>query len=492
MAAVIEIDKILEERFRMLSQTSSSVNTASTQSQSSTSSGVQQHQHQEPQQQQHYNDDEEQNLPRMIMTEEDDYDSCSLASDVPSLDRSSSDSSDGSSNQDSIAPLGMSPRLKPRLLRQRNSGLNNDSSSSHPLQTSDSVDSSMTASAAATGSVLLRSDSNNPGVPAVAVDFIPQFLLPHNMGAPIPKGPVRKHSDFEQGAYKGVDVSEPYYDEAEPADLGVGRFRRRDEIVLHFMVELNMLWRDLLVFVTGFLFQWFHSIFTNIAYYYHTHLSAAQRVPLKDVAYDVLPLLSGKWWMVSEYLVLSMILVYSLSVFSILLIRWNAPHGRPLYCIPILRRTLMTLTVCQVLRCISFLVTTLPGASRQCLYEVPHDMSREEMMFGPAHERGNPGGWAPPITMNDILFRVDATNGCGDLMFSSHTIFTMLFVCAIWRYFNWGILKWSMLAMQVRTNTPSTSTSCQIDADYYLCDYLTHMSTCNACYALRSLWCLLY
>jgi len=281
------------------------------------------------------------------------------------------------------------------------------------------------------------------------------------MSAPIPKGPVRKHSDFEQVSYKGVEVQygskdfDNNYDnqnlyEVEPAEPGIGQFRTREETVLHFMVELNMLRRDAAVIFFGLLFQWFHSIFTNAAYYYHTQLSAAQRVPLKDIAYEILPLLNGSWWMASEYLVYSMIAIIAVSIASILVIRWNPPHGRPLYCVPILRRMLMTLTCCQALRCISFLVTTLPGASRQCLYDIPEDMSKQELLLGPAHDRGNPHGWAPPITVNDILWRVDTTNGCGDLMFSSHTIFTMLFVCVIWRYFNWSFLKWSMLTLQVR------------------------------------------
>ena len=436
----------------MLSRSSSIFNSKGSTAQSSSSSSSLQN---PPQLAQHLQHEEVQMLSHEDLTgsledgDQEGCDSCSLASDVPSLDRSSSDSSDNSSHEDIVSPLGMQPsnRLKPRLLRQRNSGLGGGAGndSALQLQFADSADTTSPPPVLKPGESI-----SNSNVPAVAVDFIPQFLLPHNMTAPIPKGPVRKHSDFEQVAYKGLDVAEPYYEEAETADLGVGRFRRRDEIVLHFMVELNMLRRDLLVMFLGFLFQWFHSIFTNIAYYYHTHLSAAQRVPLKDIAYDILPVLSGSWWMVSEYLVFAMVAIISLSIASILIIRWNAPHGRPLYCIPILRRMLITLTVCQVLRCVSFLITTLPGASRQCLYEVPHDMTREEMISQPAHDRGNPMGWAPPITMNDILFRVDATNGCGDLMFSSHTIFTMLFVCVVWRYFNWGFLKWAMLTMQVR------------------------------------------
>ena len=404
-------------------------------------------------------------------------DGCSLASDVPSLENSVSDGSDGSSSgQDTVPPLSnraATPR-KPRFLRHRNSGLNSNNNNNDPINSSSALD---LAGMDTPPAPLLPGNSNgtsssigggNSSVPAVG-DFIPQFLLPQNLNAPLPKGPVRKHSDFEQVAYKGIDVEynsnnnvgnsscgdvEPHNksNASNAADAGIGRFRTREEIVLHFIMELNMLRRDALIIIFGVLMQWFHSILTNLAYYYHTQLTAAQRIPLKDLAYDTLPMLEGQWWMVSEYLFLCMLVTLIVSIASILVIRWNPPHGRPLYCIPICRRLFMTLSCCQVLRCVSFLITTLPGASRQCLYDIPEDMSREELVLGPAHDRGNPTGWAPPITMNDIIWRLDATNGCGDLMFSSHTIFTMLFVCIIWRYFNWGFLKYGMLTLQVRTN----------------------------------------
>lgn len=418
-------------------------------------------------------------------------DHCSLSeSEVPSLENSASEeeSSDGSSNNDSspddsVPPLRATTPRKPRFLRQRNSGINsnNNSNSNSMGNISDNNNNINNPDAIEDGPpaplLLPVNSSNNSSVPAViAKDFIPQFLLPQNLNAPIPKGPIRKHSDFERSPYKDVDLQynnshnnnfrtsfDPVYETIKAhqnnhnsngnsyhnQNSGIGRFRSREEIVLHFIMEINMLRRDWVIVFVGVLMQWLHSILTNIAYYYHTQLSAAQRTPLKDIAYEMLPEFKGSWWMVSEYLFLVMIVTFLVSCFSILIIRWNPPHGRPLYGVPIMRRFFMTLTCCQVLRCISFLITTLPGASRQCLYDVPEDMARDELVLGPAHDRGNPEGWAPPITMNDILWRLDATNGCGDLMFSSHTIFTMLFVSIIWRYFDWAFLKYGMLAMQL-------------------------------------------
>jgi hypothetical protein len=287
------------------------------------------------------------------------------------------------------------------------------------------------------------------------------FLMggPHafEQNIPLPPGPlpVRKGSDnihdlVEYKSSKSKEISQdPSSTTTTGSDGHVFTLRSREQVVLHFLMELAMLRRDALLLVCGLLFQWVHSVATNIAYYLHAKLTAAQRVPLNDVFFDALPNLNGAWWVASEYLVYGMIVAVTLLIASILVVKWHAPHRRPLYCIPILRRMLITLCAAQSLRIISFLITTLPGASRQCVYHVPEDMTRDEMMTGPAHDRGNPDGWMPPTSSFDILWRVDATNGCGDLMFSSHTIFTVLFICVVFRYFNWRILKWSMVLCQV-------------------------------------------
>jgi len=265
-----------------------------------------------------------------------------------------------------------------------------------------------------------------------------------------PSVAVRKESDF--------DVQQFLVDQEKvaqatrggtTADERVTVVRTREQVVLHFLMELRMLKRDGLFILFVTFYQWVHSVMTNVAYYYHTQLTAAQRIPLQDVAFQNLPLLTGDWWMVSEYFVFGMIGTSVALIISILFVRWHPPHGRPLYCIPILRRMGLTLLVTMTLRITSFLVTTLPGASRQCLYHVPDDMDSKELMNGPAHDRGQPNGWAPPNDLNEILWRSDLTTGCGDLMFSSHTIFTMLFVCITCRYFDWKILKGFMILSQI-------------------------------------------
>jgi len=225
--------------------------------------------------------------------------------------------------------------------------------------------------------------------------------------------------------------------------------RTRENVIIHFLMELKMFQTEILFILFTTCFQFFHSAVTNVAYLQHAQLNAANRVPLKDLAFEMLPALDGDLWVISEYFFLVIVGVCVSCIASNLIVKWNAPHGRPIYSVQILRRMGMTLCICQVLRMISFLVTTLPGASRQCRYTVPDGLTSEEMVNGPAPEEGNPIGYGPPKNLNDVLFRVDATNGCGDLMFSSHTIYTMTFVCIVFKYFNFKWLKVIMALGQI-------------------------------------------
>ena len=60
--------------------------------------------------------------------------------------------------------------------------------------------------------------------------------------------------------------------------------RSRENLIIHFLMELSMFRHDIVFIVAGLFFQLVHSASTNLAYYYHTQLTAAQRVPLQDMA----------------------------------------------------------------------------------------------------------------------------------------------------------------------------------------------------------------
>jgi len=230
-----------------------------------------------------------------------------------------------------------------------------------------------------------------------------------------------------------------------------GIVRTREGAISHLMMEASMLWYNRWFCVFCLFSQWFHSAMTNVVYYYHDKLSAAQRVPLKDIAFEYMPLLTGGWWSLSEYLIIAMVIISMVFTFGLFFIRWTSlgPQGRPLYCVICMRRLLLTWAVCQFLRIISFMVTHLPGPSRQCIYDVPLELTAVEMITGRAPASGNPIGYEPPQSWIEIFWRFDFAHGCGDLMFSSHTIFSMSLVCFVIKYFPWKIPVATMVTSQI-------------------------------------------
>jgi hypothetical protein len=77
-------------------------------------------------------------------------------------------------------------------------------------------------------------------------------------------------------------------------------------------------------------------------------------------------------------------------------------------------RYFKVLIVAQTLRMCCFLLTSLPGPNYHC----------------------RPGSldYSPPKTAYDIFGRQDAFTGCGDLVFSSHTIFATLCALTLYKY----------------------------------------------------------
>ncbi|GMI11337.1 hypothetical protein TrLO_g7769 [Triparma laevis f. longispina] len=167
-------------------------------------------------------------------------------------------------------------------------------------------------------------------------------------------------------------------------------------------------------------------------------MTAAQRMPLYDVAFDFLPTITGAWWHFTDFLIYFMLLACGSFVIMSTFMAYQNQRKRPVIAIFVLKRYFQTLIVLQWLRIFSFMFTLLPGSSVQCLYT-----PTEEQLTGPASNflegrapaEGNSDLWAPPETLYDIMFRIDPATGCGDLMFSSHTIFATLSVMIVWDYF---------------------------------------------------------
>jgi len=77
-------------------------------------------------------------------------------------------------------------------------------------------------------------------------------------------------------------------------------------------------------------------------------------------------------------------------------------------------RTLFVMAMGIILRCITFLSTSLPGPAPHCQ---PNSLE-----------------YKPPLTVNEIVYRIDPLKGCGDLIFSSHTMLALCFVLSLHYY----------------------------------------------------------
>ena len=74
-------------------------------------------------------------------------------------------------------------------------------------------------------------------------------------------------------------------------------------------------------------------------------------------------------------------------------------------------RAFIVQVISTSLRILSFLGTSLPGPAPHC--------------------QPNSNNYKPPNTINDIMFRVDLTKGCGDLIYSSHILIAMTAILAV-------------------------------------------------------------
>jgi len=174
--------------------------------------------------------------------------------------------------------------------------------------------------------------------------------------------------------------------------------------------------------LVGLIFQYVHSVATNVAYYMHI-----PREPLADLGMSLLPELGPEKQIISEYMFFALFISTIVFALSPLFLRHDrsVPLARRRFATLIFARFLCVCALAQSLRIVSFLVTSLPGPNYHC-----HPNS-------PAYD--------PPKNLGEIFSRQDPFTHCGDLVFSSHTIFVVL--CALtWN--KYAILKlWQRVAM---------------------------------------------
>ena len=178
------------------------------------------------------------------------------------------------------------------------------------------------------------------------------------------------------------------------------KVRRR--LLLELKLEIPLLLARWKTIALGLVFQYVHGMFVQLAHFMHR--PAPQ--PLHDIGFELLPEIGdeGKW--VSETIFGILFAAFGIWSFSPFFLPQRRFYTAVLYA-----RLLTVLVVCQCLRVASFSVTQLPA---------PHYHCRQ----GAELSTIKPPNSAVGLIMVNVGRA--ASNGCGDLIFSSHTTFILV------------------------------------------------------------------
>ncbi|KAG0477450.1 hypothetical protein HPP92_013913 [Vanilla planifolia] len=198
------------------------------------------------------------------------------------------------------------------------------------------------------------------------------------------------------------------------------------KVCMETFVEIQLLAEKWKFLLAGLVFQYVHGLAARGVHYLH------QPGPiLQDLGFMVLPELGMERSYFSETL-------FSVIFFSFVL--WSFHpfiyQSKRFYTVLLWIRVLACLVVCQILRIITFYSTILPGPNYHCregspLAMLPHPESIFEVLL--------------------INFPRGILYGCGDLIFSSHMIFTLVFVRTYVRFGSNRLIKmlaWLMVIAQ--------------------------------------------
>ncbi|CAI5722763.1 unnamed protein product [Peronospora effusa] len=213
---------------------------------------------------------------------------------------------------------------------------------------------------------------------------------------------------------------------------GKWELRDKEGFLKYMRIEIQLLMQEWKFILPCTIMQYVHAIFHNLAYYIQgNYLSIEQRFTLYDLGFQLMPELHGFAAAISEILVFAAI--FAPAIILVLTIPlFKQEPGRPRYVVIVMKRCLLQLSICQVFRIISFLVTALPSPADHC-----------ELKFNDACLAANPNDPVPcvipnpkfnPPSISQLFTRIDSLNGCGDLMFSSHTIYTVTLILTMWKY----------------------------------------------------------
>lgn len=189
--------------------------------------------------------------------------------------------------------------------------------------------------------------------------------------------------------------------------------------------EINLLVENWMFILGGLIFQYIHGIAARGVHYLH------QPGPtLQDAGFAVLPELGQDRGYISETVFTFIFGSFFLWTFHPFIFK-----SKKIYTVLIWCRVLAFLVACQFLRIITFYSTLLPGPNYHCregskLARLPRPDNVLEVLL---------------IVPRGVLY------GCGDLIFSSHMIFSLVFVRTYTKYGSQRFIKqcaWFMAIIQ--------------------------------------------
>ncbi|KAG9454526.1 hypothetical protein H6P81_007430 [Aristolochia fimbriata] len=180
-------------------------------------------------------------------------------------------------------------------------------------------------------------------------------------------------------------------------------------ICMETFVELQLLAEKWKLLLAGLIFQYIHGLAARGVHYLHR-----PGPTLQDLGFFLLPELGQERAYISETLFTFLFVSFVLWTFHPFIFQSKKFYTVLLWC-----RVLAFLVASQILRVITFYSTQLPGPNYHCregskLATLPRPDSVLEVLL--------------------INFPRGVIYGCGDLIFSSHMIFTLVFVLTYQKY----------------------------------------------------------
>ncbi|PHT36576.1 hypothetical protein CQW23_24276 [Capsicum baccatum] len=174
-------------------------------------------------------------------------------------------------------------------------------------------------------------------------------------------------------------------------------------------IEINLLAENWKYILGGVIFQYIHGLGARGVHYLHR-----PGPTLQDVGFFLLPELGSDKAYISETVFTTIFLSFVLWTFHPFIFKTKKIYTVLIWC-----RVLAFLVACQFLRMVTFYSTQLPGPNYHCregskLATLPRPNSVFEVLL--------------------LNFPRGILYGCGDLIFSSHTIFSLVFVRAYHKY----------------------------------------------------------